>query len=263
MTIDSSPSEWLYGRRTVAEHLAVCPETARRLRVARGAKVDAGILARTGALGLPVETVPRVELDRQFRRANHQGVALEVGGWAYTDIDAVVRRARGPGRLPLIIALDGVEDPRNLGAVLRVADGVGAAGVVIPKDRAAGLSAAVARTASGAAAAVPVARVTNLARTLDGLKKDGFWVVGTAGEGAEDLYAAALSGPAVLVLGAEHRGLRPNVRKRCDRLVSIPLEGAVSSLNVAVACGVVAYELRRRQTLQGPGEDAFRMGRKA
>lgn len=239
-------TEWLYGRRTVAEHLAVAPETCRRLLVARGARVPDDLRARAGALGLPVEEVPRARLDGLARGANHQGVCLEVGGWAYAELDALTDRALQPGRLPVVVALDCVQDPRNLGAVLRVADGVGAAGVIIPADRAAGLGAAVARTAAGALAGVPVARVVNLARTLDALKAQGFWVLGTAGDAGGELYAAEVPLPCVVVFGGEHRGLRPNVAKRCDALVSLPMAGVVASLNVAVASGVVCYELCRR-----------------
>ncbi len=241
--------ERVYGRRPVADHLAAAPGTCQRLLVARGARVPEPLLAVARQAGVPVDPVDRAELDRVCR-GNHQGVCLEVGGWRYADLDALVARAREPGRLPALVALDCVQDPRNLGAVLRVADGVGAAGVVVPADRAAGLSAAVARTAAGAVASVPVARVTNLARTLERLKAGGFWVVGTAA-GGDDLYRADLPVPCVLVLGGEHRGLRPNVRRRCDRVVAIPLLGAVESLNVSVACGVVAYELLRRARAGG------------
>lgn len=239
--------EWIYGRRTVAEHLASAPGTCRRLLVARGSRVPENLVDRAQTLGLPVEEVSRLRLDSLVRGGNHQGVCLEVGGWSYADLEAVSGAAREAGRFPLLMALDGVQDPRNLGAVLRVADGAGALGVIIPADRAAGLSAAVARTAAGALASVPVARVVNLARALDELKAEGFWVVGTAVEAATDLYTAEIAFPCILVMGGEHRGLRPNVAKRCDQLISIPMAGSVASLNVAVACGVVCFELRRRR----------------
>jgi len=238
--------EWVYGRRSVAEHLAAAPETCRQLLLLRDLRLppEIGELARK--LGLPVQEVSRAHLDELSGRGNHQGVCLEVGGWRYAPLEDLVSRAQEPGRLPLLLALDCVQDPRNLGAVLRVADGVGAAGVLIPKDRAAGLSAAVARTASGALASVPVAQVVNLARALDELRDGGFWVLGAAAAAAADLYGAEVVFPCVAVFGGEHRGLRPNVEKRCDLRVSLPMCGAVSSLNAAVACGVVCYELLRR-----------------
>ncbi len=239
-------TEWIYGRRTVAEHLAAAPQTARRLLVSREGRPPAEVLEAAARAGVAVEPAPRARLDELARRGNHQGVCLEVGGWRYAPLGDLVVRARGPGRLPLIVALDCVQDPRNLGAVLRVVDGVGAAGVVIPKDRSAGLSAAVARTASGALASVPVAQVVNLARSLDELEAEGFESVAASDGGAEDVYEAAVRFPCVLVLGGEERGIRPNVLRRCGRVVAIPMAGQVSSLNVAVAAGVLLYELRRK-----------------
>ncbi|MEW6489631.1 MAG: 23S rRNA (guanosine(2251)-2'-O)-methyltransferase RlmB [Thermodesulfobacteriota bacterium] len=241
-----SASEWVYGRRTVAEHLAASPETCRELLVAREGSGPEEVLGAARDLGLPVRQVPRKLLDELSGRGNHQGVCLEVGGWRYAALEELMGRAREPGRLPLIVAVDCVQDPRNLGAVLRVADGAGAAGVVLPKDRAAGLSAAVARTASGALASVPVARVVNLARALDELTAEGFEAVAASDHGPEDLYAAVARFPCVVVLGGEHRGIRPNVLRRCSRAVSIPMAGQVSSLNVAVACGVLLFEWRRQ-----------------
>jgi 23S rRNA (guanosine2251-2'-O)-methyltransferase len=247
-----SSTEWVFGRRTVAEHLGAAPETCRRLLLALGGRPPREIVEVAGRAGIPVESAPRARLDGLARGGNHQGVCLEVGGWRYADLDDLVARARATGRLPLLIALDCVQDPRNLGAVLRVADGVGAAGIVIPQDRAAGLSAAVARTASGALAPVPVARVVNLARALDDLGGKGFEAVGAADQGAEDLYRSPWQFPCVVVFGGEHQGIRPNVLRRCARTVAIPMAGTVSSLNAAVACGVVAYEvLRRFRAAQG------------
>lgn len=239
-------AEWVYGRRSVAEHLTAAPDTCRELLVSRENPPPGEVVEAARRLGLPVREVPRSRLDDLSGRANHQGLCLAVGGWEYASLEALAARAREPGRFPLLLALDCVQDPRNLGAVLRVADGVGAAGVVLPKDRAAGLSATVARTASGALASVPVARVVNLARSLDALRRDGFQVLGAADTAPDDLYTAPASFPCVAVFGGEQRGLRPNVAKRCDVRVSIPMAGAVASLNVAVACGVVCYELRRR-----------------
>ena len=245
-------SPWVFGRRSVQEHLEHAPDTARRLLVARGSRVPRAILELAASAGIPVAEAPRQVLDRRAGGPGHQGVALEVGGWSYRPLEALVEKALAPGAFPLLIALDCVQDPRNLGAVLRVADGVGAAGVLIPRDRSAGLGPGAARTASGALATVPVARVVNLARALDDLRERGFWVYGAAGGEGENLYDAELPLPGVLVLGAEHKGIRPNVATRCDRVVSIPMAGAVASLNVAVACGVVCYELlRRRRSTRG------------
>jgi len=242
-------AEWIYGRRTVAEHLAAAPDTCLKLVAARGKPLPPDLAAAARAVGLSPETVTPAELDRLAAGGNHQGVCLRVGGWGYVDLEELL--ARLPGHpFPLLLALDQVQDPRNLGAVLRVADGVGAVGVLLPKDRSAELGAAAARTAAGAAASVPVAQVVNLARALDACADAGCTVVGAAGEGSVSLYDCPVGLPAVLVLGGEHSGLRPNVAKRCQALVRLPMAGQVASLNVAVACGVIAYELRRRQGLE-------------
>jgi 23S rRNA (guanosine2251-2'-O)-methyltransferase len=154
--------------------------------------------------------------------------------------------------VPLLLVLDGVTDPHNLGACLRVADGAGAHAVIAPRDRAVGVNATVAKVASGAAETVPYFMVTNLARTLNGLKERGIWIVGTAGEAGQTLYQADLTLPTALVLGAEGPGLRQLTRKTCDLLVRIPMAGAVESLNVSVASGVCLYEaLRQRGAAAG------------
>ena len=239
-------AEWIYGRRTVAEHLAAAPDTCLKLVVAQGRRLPPDLEAVARTAGMRAEEVAPAELDRLAQGCNHQGVCLRVGGWGYVSLeDLLARVAAHP--FPLLLALDQVQDPHNLGAVLRVADGVGAAGVLLPKDRSAGLGAGAARTAAGAAATVPVAQVVNLARALDACVDAGCTVVGAAGEGSVSLYDCPVQLPAVLVMGGEHRGLRPNVAKRCQALMSLPMAGQVESLNVAVACGVIVYELRRRQ----------------
>ena len=239
-------AEWIYGRRTVAEHLAAAPDTCLRLVVAQGRRLPPDLETTSRTVGMRVEEVAPAELDRLAQGGNHQGVCLRVGGWGYVSLEDLLARMVGHP-FPLLLALDQVQDPHNLGAVLRVADGVGAVGVILPKDRSVGLGAAAARTAAGAAATVPVAQVVNLARALDACTDAGCTVVGAAGEGSVALYDCPVRLPAVLVLGSEHRGIRPNVAKRCQALVSLPMAGQVGSLNVAVACGVIAYELRRRQ----------------
>ncbi len=149
---------------------------------------------------------------------------------------------------PLLLVLDGVTDPHNLGACLRVADGAGAHAVVAPKDHAAGLNATVAKVASGAAETVPYFMVTNLARTLNELKERNIWIIGTSGDAPKTIYQVDLKGPVALVLGAEGPGMRQLTRKTCDELVSIPMHGAVESLNVSVASGVCLYEALRQRS---------------
>jgi 23S rRNA (guanosine2251-2'-O)-methyltransferase len=238
-------AEWIFGRRTVAEHLATLPDTCLKLVFARGRRLPEDIETAAGAAGLRGEEADPARLDQLAQGGNHQGVCLRVGGWEYAPLEELVALCpRHP--FPLLLALDQVQDPHNLGAILRVADGVGAAGLILPKDRSAALGAAAARTAAGAAASVPVAQVVNLARALDACVVAGLHVVGAGGEGATSLYDSPVPLPAVLVLGGEHRGIRPNVAKRCATMVDLPMAGRVESLNVAVAAGAISYELRRR-----------------
>ncbi|PLX40108.1 MAG: 23S rRNA (guanosine(2251)-2'-O)-methyltransferase RlmB [Deltaproteobacteria bacterium] len=237
--------EWLYGRRTVAEHLKSLPETCERLLVAKGARLDEAILIAAEEAGVSVEQVERSKLDSLSAGGNHQGICLRVGGWKYADMEELTAGLFNADGFPAIFVLDSIQDPRNLGAVIRVADGVGAAGVVIAKDRSAALSASVARSAAGALANVKVAQVVNISRTLVELKREGIFVAGTAMEG-ELVYSAPLTFPLALVLGAEGKGLRPNVASKCDILLSLPMEGGVQSLNVSVAAGVFGYESWRR-----------------
>ena len=176
----------------------------------------------------------------------HQGVAARVQALeAARSLDDLLDSVSQP---PLLLVLDGVTDPHNLGACLRVADGAGAHAVIAPKDHAVGLNATVAKVASGAAETVPYFMVTNLARTLGELKERGIWIIGTSDDAPSTLYQADLKGPVALVLGAEGAGMRQLTRKTCDALVSIPMAGAVESLNVSVASGVCLYEALRQRT---------------
>lgn len=176
----------------------------------------------------------------------HQGVVAKVHALAAVNsLDDVLDAVQGP---PLVLVLDGVTDPHNLGACLRVADGAGAHAVVAPKDHAVGLNATVAKVASGAAETVPYLMVTNLARTLNELKERDIQVIGTAEDAEQTLYDLDLTGPVALVLGAEGAGMRALTRKTCDVLVRIPMAGAVESLNVSVASGVCLYEALRQRT---------------
>ncbi|WP_312957469.1 23S rRNA (guanosine(2251)-2'-O)-methyltransferase RlmB [Stutzerimonas nitrititolerans] len=178
----------------------------------------------------------------------HQGVVAEVSPsqvWGEAMLEELLDRAEGP---PLLLVLDGVTDPHNLGACLRTADAAGALAVIVPKDKAATLNATVRKVACGAAEVVPLVAVTNLARSLEKLQQRGLWVVGTAGEAEQVIYAQDLTGPTVLVMGAEGKGMRRLTREHCDFLVRLPMAGSVSSLNVSVATGVCLFEaLRQRQ----------------
>ncbi|MEY2685599.1 MAG: hypothetical protein RJA09_2744 [Pseudomonadota bacterium] len=180
----------------------------------------------------------------------HQGVAARVEAVAQAKSldDVLDQLEQGGTGAPLLLVLDGVTDPHNLGACLRVADGAGAHAVVAPKDHAAGINATVAKVASGAAETMPYFMVTNLARTLNELKERNIWVIGTSDDAPKTIYQVDLKGPVALVLGAEGQGMRQLTRKTCDELVSIPMQGAVESLNVSVASAVCLYEALRQRS---------------
>jgi 23S rRNA (guanosine2251-2'-O)-methyltransferase len=179
----------------------------------------------------------------------HQGVAARVQELPQVhSLDELLEGLEAAGTVPLLLVLDGITDPHNLGACLRVADGAGAHAVIAPKDHAAGINATVAKVASGAAETMPYFMVTNLARTLGELKERNIWIIGTSDDAPKTLYQVDLKGPVALVLGAEGDGMRQLTRKTCDELVSIPMAGAVESLNVSVASGVCLYEALRQRS---------------
>ena len=166
---------------------------------------------------------------------------------AYAEVEDILAAARSRGEPPFIVLLDELEDPHNLGAILRTADATGAHGVLIPKRRSCPLSATVAKTSAGAVEYVPVARVGNVAQTIEGLKKDGLWVVGADAGGDKKYYEADLRGPLLLVIGGEGQGLGRLTKEGCDFLVNIPMRGAISSLNASVACSLLLYEVMRQR----------------
>ena len=203
------------------------------------------IIEECRKLGVPVRFLQRTELDRMAGNAAHQGVVAVTSAKQYSGLDDVIDAKRG--QYSLIVVLDGVEDPHNLGAIVRTALAAGAHGVVIPERRAVGLTDTVARASAGALAHLPVAKVTNLARTMEELKEAGYWLVGLD-ETAEKSYTEVdYSSPTGIVLGGEGKGLHELTRKRCDFVVSLPTVGPVKSLNVSVAAGVVLFEARRQR----------------
>ena len=206
-------------------------------------------LARAKEAGVRLIEADGLRLAKLAGSHGHQGVAARVEAVAQLQsLDDLLDQLEADGVTnPLLLVLDGVTDPHNLGACLRVADGAGAHAVIAPKDHAVGLNATVAKVASGAAETVPYFMVTNLARTLGELKERSIWVVGTSGDAEKNLYQVDLKGPVALVLGAEGPGIRQLTRKTCDELVRIPMQGAVESLNVSVASAVCLYEALRQR----------------
>ncbi len=197
--------------------------------------------------GVPVRQREKGDISRLCGTEHHQGAALRVEAFAYAGLEDILGRWRASGETGLLVVCDGVQDPRNLGALIRSAACAGAHGVVIPKDRAVGVTATVEKASAGAVETIPVAQVANIAQTLEELKKEGFWIYGAAGDAAASVYGQDFRGNTVVVIGGEGEGIRPLVRKRCDHLVSIPIRGGVSSLNAAVAAGVFLFEIVRQR----------------
>jgi 23S rRNA (guanosine2251-2'-O)-methyltransferase len=189
---------------------------------------------------IPVRFEPRQALDRLAGSAAHQGVIALSAARKYADLDVAAASE-------MVVVLDGVEDPHNLGAIIRTAHAAGAGSVIIPDRRAAGITDVVAKAAAGALEHIPVVRVTNINRTLEDLKQRGFWIYGLDERGAEDYARTDYASPAAFVLGGEGKGLHEQVRKHCDLIVRIPMAGKISSLNVSVAAGVVLFEWKRRR----------------
>jgi 23S rRNA (guanosine2251-2'-O)-methyltransferase len=244
--------ELVYGLHAVAAALKYEPDRVRALWVEHQRR-DARLrdLLEAAAATIPVQRVERAELDRLSGGARHQGVVARLEsqrrGLTEADLPDLLNAVVGPA---LLLVLDGVQDPHNLGACLRGAAAAGVHAVIAPADRAVGLNATVRKVASGAAEITPFVPVTNLARTLRSLRDQGIWIVGAAGEAECPLYEVDFTLPTAIVLGAEDKGLRRLTREVCDRLARIPLaEGGVESLNVAVAAGIFLFEARRQRGL--------------
>lgn len=195
-----------------------------------------------------INFVPKERLDQMSETGRHQGVIAHGAAYDYAQVEDILKAAEDKGEPPFIFLLDGIEDPHNLGAIIRTANLAGAHGVIIPRHRAAGLTAVVARTSAGALNYTPVAKVTNLAATIEELKKRGLWFV-CADMGGEVMYRLDLKGPVGLVIGNEGNGVSRLVREKCDMVASIPMKGDIDSLNASVAAGVLAYEIVRQRMM--------------
>ena len=240
----------IYGIHPVAEALKSRGRNFEYVGIAKD-RHDArlqSLIEKCRELGVAVRFLSRQEMDRLSPGATHQGVIAVGSQKSYGDVDDVLANRRG--EFSLVLVLDGIEDPHNLGAIIRTADAAGANGIVIPERRAVGVTGTVVKASAGAAEHLPIARVTNVARTLEELKSKNIWTVGLDERGGQTYDALDYKMDCALVLGAEGAGLHDLVRKRCDFLVSIPMLGKVASLNVSVAAGVVLYEIvRQRRTV--------------
>lgn len=242
-------AELLYGRNAVREALRARRRTFQRLLVSAGAQ-EAGTLGEVVRIaeeaGVPVARVDRRDLDRRFRDANHQGVALECGDYPYAELEDCLALAEERGESVLLLMLDHLQDPQNIGTLLRTAEVVGVHGVIIPGRRAAEITPAVVNASSGAVEHLRVAVITNLAATIEQVQRAGVWVVGVEDDPrAQEYDRVDLDMPLALVLGAEGPGLARLTRERCDFLVRLPMRGQIASLNVAVAGSIVLYHAWR------------------
>ncbi|GAB7530724.1 23S rRNA (guanosine(2251)-2'-O)-methyltransferase RlmB [Pseudomonas sp. 3A(2025)] len=249
-----SDLEKVYGVHAVEALLRHHPKRVKQIWLAEGRSEPRvqTLVELAGQNRVQIGQAERREMDAWVEGV-HQGVVAEVSPsqvWGEAMLDELLERHEGP---PLLLVLDGVTDPHNLGACLRTADAAGALAVLVPKDKSATLNSTVRKVACGAAEVIPLVAVTNLARTLEKLQNRGLWIVGTAGEAEQELYEQDLTGPIVLVMGAEGKGMRRLTREHCDFLVRLPMAGSVSSLNVSVATGVCLFEALRQRGAKAGG----------
>lgn len=246
----------IYGLSPVLEALRAGGKKLEQITIAEGARHERlrELLDLAKQARVPVHHAPRLALDRALPGVKHQGVIAKTAAPSYRDADELLDELNsqvGTATPPLVLGLDAVEDPRNLGAILRTAECAGVGGVFIPERRAVGLTATVAKAAAGALEHISVARVTNLVKLIEQLKQRNIWVIGAAADGASDYTEWDWTVPSALFLGGEGTGLHRLVRERCDALVRIPLRGRIESLNVSVAAGIILYEALRQRSARG------------
>jgi 23S rRNA (guanosine2251-2'-O)-methyltransferase len=249
---DKTDQLWICGINPVREALQGDIAVLETLLLARRPDDDRAIAIERDARAarIPIQHLDRETLTELVGHAHHQGVALRCQGFPYADADTFLKH--NAEELSPLVVLDSIQDPQNLGAILRSACFLGARGVILPKDRAAAVTSTVLKVAAGAASHLPIARVTNLVRTLETLKEAGLWVVGLELKSGHSLYDADLTVPLALVVGNEHKGLRPLVREHCDLLLHIPAHGALQSLNAATAAAIALAEIQRQRARKVP-----------
>ena len=243
--------EFVAGRNSVAEALKG-GRAINKVLVAKGERHGAirEIIGQARAQGLVVQEVDQAKLDQIAGGVRHQGIIAMVSPVMYAEIGDVLQHAIDKEEAPFIVLLDELEDPHNVGAILRTADAAGVHGVLLPKRRTSPLTATVAKISAGAVEHIPVARIGNVAQTLAQLKKQGLWVVGADMDGDRDYFDADLTGPIVVVVGSEGQGMGRLTKEACDFLVRIPMKGKISSLNASVACSLLLYEVVRQREMK-------------
>ena len=234
-------SDVLFGLRPVLEAMRVSPDVLERLYLARGVQAAGRLAEEARALGITIEVTDRGSLDRMTAGGHHQGVAARAKPFSFAQADQLLRSAPR-----MVVVLDGITDPQNLGAIVRSAEVLGAGGVILPRDRSVGVTPAVVRASSGAAVHLPVAQVVNLVRAMEQIKDRGYWIVGLDGAGRSRFQDLPPFERVALVVGGEGRGIRPLVSRACDFMVAIPVRGRITSLNAAAAAAIGLYELSTR-----------------
>ena len=238
----------VFGRNPVTEVLKG-DASVEKIIVQQNASGSIGkIIALAREKKIPIENAPKDRMDKIAKGAAHQGVICEIAAYEYAEFDEILAKAEALGGDALLLILDGIEDPHNLGAIMRTAECVGASGLVIPKNRSCGLTETVAKTSAGAIAHMPCAKVTNIARTIDELKEKGYWICGADMDG-QNLWETDLRGKIAIVIGNEGNGISRLVKEKCDFMISIPMAGKINSLNASNAAAVLMYEtMRQRRT---------------
>lgn len=244
-------SEIIVGRNSVAEALKG-GRSINKILVAKGQRHGAvrKIIGDAHERGLVIQEVESAKLDEVAGSNNHQGIAAYVAPIAYVEVDDVLASAAAKGEPPFVVLLDELEDPHNVGAILRTADAAGVHGVLIPKRRSCPISATVAKTSAGAVEYVPVARIGNVAQTIKQLKEAGLWVVGADMDGDREYYEADLTGPIAVIIGSEGKGIGRLTKEQCDFIVRIPMRGKINSLNASVACSLLLYEILKQREMK-------------
>ncbi|BBH23978.1 23S rRNA (guanosine(2251)-2'-O)-methyltransferase RlmB [Paenibacillus baekrokdamisoli] len=247
---DQDSQEWIAGKHPVMEALRSGREI-NKIWIAEQMQKNAAqlIVAEAKKAGIIVQFADKRKLDQMVNDVSHQGVIAQAAAYRYYELDEILERARENGEVPFLLLLDEIEDPHNLGSILRTAECTGVHGVIIPKRRSASLTATVAKTSAGAVEYVPVARITNMAQTIDKLKEAGIWIAGADVGATQDVFASKTSFdmPLAVVIGNEAKGIGRLIREKCDFLIKLPMNGRLNSLNASVAAGVLMYEVVRQR----------------
>ena len=240
--------EYIAGKHSVLEALR-SGRTINKLWLAENAQkqLTMPIVAEAKKNGIIVQFVDKRKLDQMAGNVQHQGVVAQVAAYEYAEVEDLIARAKAAGETPFLLILDEIEDPHNLGSILRTADCTGVHGVIIPKRRSVGLTATVSKTSAGAVEYVPVARVTNIAQTIEELKEQGIWVAGADVSAEQNMYRSDLTMPLAVVIGNENKGIGRLIKEKCDFLLKLPMFGHINSLNASVAASVFMYEVVRQR----------------